>query len=204
MTIKPKLAEKARRYIAENALILDTETTGLDDKAEIVEIAITDARGTFEFSSFVKPSALIPEAASAVHGIYDHDVEHAPNWRDLQPIIAAIIGARRVLAFNAAYDSRLMDQSTRTSGALPLIPNGLQWGCLMEAYMAFTGRDRWNKLSVAAQEIGYSADGAHRALADCKMARAILFHIATYEEPTQAPLITIPPAVAPLAYEAQE
>lgn len=198
MSIKTTIAEKARKYIAEDAFILDTETTGIDDAAEIVEIAIINASGTLQFSSLVKPSVSIPEGASKIHGIYDQDVQFAPTWREIQPIVAEIIGERRVLAFNAAYDSRLIDQSARISNA-PMY--NFQWGCLMEAYQAFTFRTRWSKLTDAAREIGFSSDGAHRAMADCKMARAILFHMAAYQEIAQQPLIELAPATA---YEAGE
>ncbi|HHQ4784521.1 TPA: hypothetical protein ACSPZU_004090, partial [Aeromonas veronii] len=43
-----------------NCNILDTETTGLDDQAEIVEISIIDQLGKVVFDSLVKPQKPIP------------------------------------------------------------------------------------------------------------------------------------------------
>ena len=38
--------ERARAWLAANALILDTETTGLDGDAEVDELAVIDCAGT--------------------------------------------------------------------------------------------------------------------------------------------------------------
>jgi len=189
-SIKSTIADRARELVALNALILDTETTGLDDSAEIVEIAIVDARGTFEFSSLVKPVGPIPEAASSVHGIFAEHLIHAPTWAEVDNIVFHICSPRQVLAYNAEYDARLIRQSAALH---QLNSPPYKWGCLMKAYQEFCGLVRWPKLSVAVEEIGYQFEGnAHRAMADAKAARAVLHYLAGYTEPQQPALLDAP------------
>ncbi|MCW3664158.1 3'-5' exonuclease, partial [Burkholderia cenocepacia] len=52
-----------------NFILLDTETTGLDESAEIVEIAVIDDAGNVLLNTLVKPKHPIPNSATAIHGI---------------------------------------------------------------------------------------------------------------------------------------
>lgn len=57
-----------------------TETTGLDDEAEIVEIALVDHAGQVVFESYCKPSkAKTDPKAFEVHGIGDEALANAPS-----------------------------------------------------------------------------------------------------------------------------
>lgn len=192
---KEEIAAKARKYVEENALILDTETTGLDEAAEIVEIAICDARGLLEFSALVKPTRPIPAEASKVHGITDEMVADARPWPQVQHIINTICWGRNVLAFNAEYDARLIRQAKALSES-QIDDAPYDWGCLMKAYQAFAGLYRWPRLAAACEAIGYTFEGnAHRAMADAKAARAVLLHMANYRPVEQIALIEVPAPV---------
>jgi len=63
-----------------DALIIDTETTGLDDQAQIVQIGVIDLAGNVLLDALVRPSIPIPPAAVAVHHIGDEAVMHALAW----------------------------------------------------------------------------------------------------------------------------
>ena len=63
-----------------NCAILDTETTGLYDDAEIVEISIIDENGGVLLDTLVKPLKPIPAEATAIHGITNEMVATAPTW----------------------------------------------------------------------------------------------------------------------------
>jgi DNA polymerase-3 subunit epsilon len=60
-------------------IILDVKTTGLDGDSEIVEIAIIDLDENPLFETLIKPVSLIPEEATAIHGITNEMVENAPS-----------------------------------------------------------------------------------------------------------------------------
>ncbi len=66
-------------WLHDQALFLDTETTGLDDQAEIVEIAIADHTGQPVFESLVKPVVPITPHLTAIHGIDNDMVADAPT-----------------------------------------------------------------------------------------------------------------------------
>ena len=62
---------------------LDTETTGLDDTAEIIEIGmvkVVDGQIADRYSQLVKPSCPIPEPITQLTGIDNEMVEDQPYW----------------------------------------------------------------------------------------------------------------------------
>lgn len=170
---KQRIPELAKRFIAENALIIDTETTGLGEDDEIVEIAIVDAAETLEFSALIKPSKPIPEGAAAVHGITDAMVERAPVAAALWPVVAGVLGHRITLAYNSEFDARMMEQTFGVKAYR-------EWDCLMNMWMFFHGLRRWQRLENVCHNIGAQV-GGHRALGDAKAAREVLRWLARQE-----------------------
>ena len=71
-------------------VILDTETTGLDD-AEIVEIAIIDRLGEILLHRLIKPTISIPVEVTEIHGISDAMVADAPTFPEVYPRIDAAL-----------------------------------------------------------------------------------------------------------------
>ncbi|MDG1417064.1 MAG: DUF3820 family protein [Maricaulis sp.] len=88
--------------------IIDTETTGVEDDDQLVEIASVDwNEGVLENpqQSFVRPSIPIPPEVSAIHHITDEMVRDAPVVLEaLKPFQDASIFA----AHNAAFDQRFL------------------------------------------------------------------------------------------------
>lgn len=159
--------------------ILDTETTGLDGKAEIVEISIIDQDGRVVFDSLVKPIQSIPAEATAIHGITNDMVAMAPSWAAIHKQVAKIVTSKPLVIYNADYDLRLMAQTSELYGITPIETEA---GCAMLAYAEFYGEwndskgtYRWQKLTNAAAQQGVVIDGkAHRALADVQMTLGVI------------------------------
>lgn len=170
-----RAVEWARKLLKDDrAIILDTETTGLGHRGEIVEIAIIDTVGQPLLDTLVKPTIPIPAEATAIHGIGDGDVASAPAWPEVAPaVFSCLRNASQIAIYNAAYDRRLIYQSCVASGMTepydrggwPLPENGLdrKISCAMQWYAMwygdwndYHGSYRWQKL-----------DGGHRALGDC-------------------------------------
>jgi|SRR5882672_1971296 len=171
---KKRIVEWAQRFIASKALIIDTETTGLGEDDQIVEIAIVDAAYTLEFASLVKLSKPIPPAATNIHGITTEMADQAIAADELWPLVHQIICGSALLAYNAPFDSRMIEQTFGPEA------RNHEWHCLMNAWMEFHGFDRWQRLETVCHNIGVEP-GGHRALGDAKAAREVLRWLARQE-----------------------
>ena len=181
---RAKAIAKAKLFTLQSFVVFDTETTGLGDDAEMVEIAIIEPDGATLFETLVKPSCPIPAGASDVHGITDADVANAPTPDDVMHHIAGIFKGKRVMSYNLEYDRRILSQTAAI--------NGIDWkpdckrGCIMELYSAFNGEwddyhgnYRWQRLDRAMAQSGVKVDGQlHRALADARGALGVLRYMA--------------------------
>jgi len=75
-------------------LVLDTETTGLGDHAEIIEIGIINGSGETVMNTLVKPNTAVPATATAIHGITDDDLLNAPSFTEVMVIPPFITEAK--------------------------------------------------------------------------------------------------------------
>lgn len=166
---KAKAAEWAQHVMdcPSDYLILDTETTGLDDKAEICQIAILSGGGYTILDALVKPTIAIPGDASKVHGITDQMVEWCPSICSILEGYWGLLASKTLLAYNSSYDSRLIEQSLRAWYGGKLMLPLMEWQDVMAWYSKFLQvwnfrKDdyKWHKLPQNGQ--------AHDALSDCR------------------------------------
>jgi len=165
----------ARKQLNGNFVVLDTETTGLDNRAEVVQLGVVSKTGKVLLDCLLKPLQPIPPGATAVHGIIDDDVKDAVDIRDILPALTSLLFGRVILIYNADYDTRLLNQSCRLRGlGTPILSSQLD--CVMLAYGKFFGEwddyhgnYRWQKLTQAARHFGIKTDGAHGAVQDALM-----------------------------------
>lgn len=174
----------ARTELDRRPIYLDTETTGLDDADEIVDICLLEADGSVLLDSLVKPTRNISTAATAVHGLRDADLASAPNWAEVWPQVRAALDGRRVAVYNAAFDLKMMARSHRAHGLRWSYPDH-DFVCVMLLYAQFRGdwnpqrrSYRWQGLEAAGRQCGIPLPNAHRARADALLARAVLHHMA--------------------------
>ncbi len=182
--------ECARAWIAADALILDTETTGLGDDAEVVEIAVIDCAGEVLLDTLVRPSVPVPAEATAIHGITNAMLADAPVWSEIHDRFCSLVEGRQVVIYSRDFDIRLISQTARRYGlqapqCLDLMFDRGAVHCAMRAYAAFRnewseekGQYRWQKLSAAAAQQGVKVGNAHRALGDCLMTLGVLREMA--------------------------
>lgn len=166
-----------------DVLYLDTETTGLGNADEIVDIAALDNAGNVLLDTLVKPRRLIPSDAIAIHGISNRMVRHAPEWPEVHALLVDLFANfRHIVVYNAEFDRRLIGQCCAIH-ALRL-PQA-HWHCAMKQYAAFIGnRDapfgdyRWHKLGQAVRHFDLAIVADHRALSDARACRAVVSAIA--------------------------
>ena len=146
-----------------NTVYLDTETTGLHESDEIVELTIIDDNGEPLINTLVKPinHTRWPKAQN-VHGISPMDVRNAPTQKQISDKIRDVIRDTRVVIYNAPYDSQY----------LPELEDATEVRCAMREFADFN-KSKWLKLVNATKIVGYEWEGAHRALADTKALRAV-------------------------------
>ena len=171
----------ALEALSADPVYLDTETTGLDEMAEMCEIAILDSDGSPLLHTLVKPKNRIPWDAERIHGISNEDVANAPTWPEIRDDVYKILTARKLAIYNAEYDLRIIQQCDQLYG---LSPNHVQnWICVMELYAQYfgewnerRGNYKWQKLTTAAAHTKYiyTDRNAHRADEDCRMTRHVL------------------------------
>lgn len=167
--------QQAQQWLRDNVLIMDTETTGLGDDAEIVEVTIIDTAGRVLLNTLVKPRSVIPASATAIHGITNEMVATAPSWPHVCRSLYDIISGRRVVIYNSDFDTRILDQTNdRWWITIHFKIERPMFECAMLAYAEFYGQisdrggDKWQKLTAAAEQQGVVIEGTpHRALSDC-------------------------------------
>lgn len=153
-------------------LFLDTETTGLDASAEIIEIAILDVAGAVMLDTLVKPMRPIQPEATTVNGITEQDVINAPTWPDVHQRVLSIVADRLVIAHNADFDNRMMRQACALHG---LDMPAFKADCTM-ALLTDLNYGRWPNLRTAASLAGVSLTTGprHRARGDAELCRQIV------------------------------
>ena len=176
--------QKAQQYLAARPVYLDTETTGFNYPAEIVEISLIDHDGAVLLDSLVRPVRSIPPDVIRIHGITDAMVKDEPTWAELWPQVEMILKGRPVGIYNADFDVKLMGYSHRAHKMLwtgaPFEPF-----CIMKLYAQFYGQVgyrgefRWQRLEDAGRQCQIATyQNSHRAKEDTLLAREVLLHVA--------------------------
>lgn len=119
---------------ADDWVILDTETTGLGDDAEIIQLGILAPDGTVLCDQLLRPAGLIPPEATAIHGITDAMVAEVPTFADMYEQLKQLLAHKRIVAFNRDFDRRMWVQTRRHYGLRGVKKT---WGCAMLAYAAY-------------------------------------------------------------------
>jgi hypothetical protein len=159
----------AREVIASNAVIIDTETTGLPslmDEVEVIELAGLNTRGEVLFESLFRPRGKIPN--SAMHGITDRMVRKSPTFVEKWPEIAELFRDREVISYNARFDRQVMQM---TCDIYNFAQGPIRWSCVMQAWWTFN-RLPYTKLP----------DGEHRAAGDARAALKLIHQMAEATE----------------------
>lgn len=148
-------------------VVLDTETTGLGGTAQAIQIAVVRPDGTPALNTLVRPIGRIPLDSIAIHGITDEMVAGAPSYREVHPVLQEIVRDRIVIAYNAAFDRRILEQTARIHQIGQL---SATWQCAMEQYSRYVGQWTGRRGGYSWQRLPRRAEyreRKHQAIDDC-------------------------------------
>lgn len=162
----------------EQALIFDTETTGLtlhpDAKIDLqprmiefggVLLSLADGSIIEEISILINPGCTLPAEIVKITGITDDDLKDAPSFLDSMPQLARVFSqAVAVVAHNLPFDRAILRGELLRAKVVDF-PWPARETCTVGLYRAEWGRNpRLGELYEAI--IGHPPKSAHRALGD--------------------------------------
>ena len=162
----------------DDVLLVDTETTGLGDKAEVIEIAAIDSVGNLRLSVLSMPEGRISSGASRVNGLTRKKLkaEGARPWPELHEQVKSVLeSVSIVVAWNAPFDVRMLNQTTDRHGLSNI---RVEIADLLRAYRRFRPDGRHRLVDAVKREGAKWSGESHRAEADCRAMLAVLRKIA--------------------------
>lgn len=172
MTVAGAFARLAA-LVDEPWLALDTETTGVGPHDQVVEVAAVARAGHVLFHSLVRPDRPVPARATAVHGLRARDLREAPTWADVWPELAPLLLETPLLAWNAAFDVRLLRQTCARHHQSFRLHSFL---CLQQAFQWRFPQSRAT-LHAACLALAVKDRPKHRALPDARVTRQVALNL---------------------------
>lgn len=146
-------------------LVIDFETTGLDQNAEIVEAAVVGHRGDTLFNAVIRPRTPPDPGTARVHGLTAETLDGAAPYEQFHGVLETTLAGRLVIAYNAAFDRQVLAHTCHVAG-LPAI--GCTWDCAMLRYEQWRGFHA--SLATACEVESIDAPvRRHRALPDARL-----------------------------------
>lgn len=162
----------------ENIVFLDTETTGLSEFDQVIELGIVTIDGKVLIDTLIKPTVKINPEATKKHGLKMSDLKNAPSWPEVYEQYVKATEGKTIMAYNSKYDKKMIQQTCKAN---KITNKRRSWGCVMLAYSEFMGHDKWYKLEDAVinceVSVNNESDQQHRAVYDAAMAAGVFQYI---------------------------
>ncbi|MBV6486173.1 MAG: CBS domain-containing protein [Pseudorhodoplanes sp.] len=162
-------ANHATPLMALDAVVLDTETTGLDPaRARVVEIgAVRIHNGRVDEGAtlrlLVRPDEPVPAAATAIHGIDEVTLADAPDFAAAWPQLQEFIGGRVVIGHTVGFDLAVLKRECERAGIEFRRPRTLDTRLLAQVASPALASYSLESLS---SWLGVEGTGRHSALGD--------------------------------------
>lgn len=171
---KNMLAKKAGKKLnvfVTDYVVFDLETTGIsssyDDVVEISAVKVEGGTVTDEFSTLVDPGRPIPYQASQVNGITDDMVEGSPPFEEALADFLDFIGDAVLVGHNIqSFDMKFLYRDAQRFWGETI---GNDYIDTLQIARAYLPQLAHHKLTDLTDYYEISSEGAHRALADCRM-----------------------------------
>ena len=136
---------KAREILSDKDryIIVDTETSGLGNYADVLEICAISLDGEVLIEYFFNPKGIISPEAISIHGLTKETLQQkgAVTWDVCASNIDRVFADKIMLAYNASFDRKMIDQTAALYGFKNPIEADL---CLMRLRQQFEGKKQLN------------------------------------------------------------
>lgn len=169
--LNPEESNKWERFCASHYVVLDIETTGLDEnQAEIIEIGallVEDDMVSDTFHTFIKAEDPIPVKIQALTGITD-DILNNQGISLRQGIMSFIDFSKDfpLVCHNAPFEQAFFTQAMKKTEIAEI--NNCYIDTLSSARELIPGLSSY-KLSSLSEYLSVDVKDPHRSLADCEM-----------------------------------
>jgi DNA polymerase-3 subunit epsilon len=144
--------------------IVDVETTGFGNDAEIIEVAAVNLDGEVLINALLRPRRPIPADIQVKTGITTAMCAGQPSFAEVIPVIDPLLSLRKLLGYNISFDIRHLRNALHRRYVQLWAP--VDSACLMQAYSIYSGQGRVTH-ERACRQMGIAQPQAHRALGDC-------------------------------------
>lgn len=174
MNINPYILEISQ-YLTKPLVIFDLETTtNIIKVAEIIQFAgirIEPMGLTTPLQFLCKPKSSISSQASAVHGIYEQDLQDKPPFSSFLDDITQLFKKADVGGYNIArFDLPILDKQLRQEGHR----NILNEANIIDSYQLFTKHFPRTLTQAVTYYTDENLDNAHDAMSDVQANIAVL------------------------------
>jgi len=165
--------ERAQRLLGDpSAVFLDTETTGTDEWAEVIEVAVVDVRGGTLVDTLVRPRFPVPAEVTRLTGIGEGDVIPAPAFDAVYPAVVRALEGRRAVGWHIGFDREVIGRECRRRGLAE--PGVREWVDAADVVQAYFHLPEPPSLEAACALLRVIPEARHRAAADARLALAVL------------------------------
>ena len=169
----------ATPLIGLDAVVIDTETTGLDPaRARVVEMAavriVAGRVGDAPFRTLVRPDEPIPPAATRIHGIDDAAVVLAPRFAEIWNSFQATIAGAVVIGHTLGFDLAVLKRECERAKLPWTRPRALDTRLLAEVTRPDLAGFSLDQL---AAWLGLEVTGRHSALADATLTAQVFLKL---------------------------
>lgn len=167
--VQKEIAAEFEQLLAAGAVILDSETTGMSETDEIIELAVINGDAEVLVHSFYKPLISVSAGALSVHGYTDEFLANKQSIVHDYERLKEVLAGRTVLIYNSSFDDSLLRQTFVKHGLEPIQYRSV---CVMHKMMDYFDSERFISLANASGQ-----ETKHDALSDCQQVLAMMRNV---------------------------
>ncbi|GHE86241.1 3'-5' exonuclease [Thalassotalea profundi] len=160
-------SEESDEEYLNSFVVIDTETTGISEGYQVIEIAVVDMNENVLLSERVKPNIPIEQGATKVHGIVEGDLSNSESFASLTERFLFAIQGKRIAGYNLQYDTDAIYNSATASDADLKFSN--EAVCVMHYANTIFKLTKSMKLTELCEAFSINTSNAHSAAPDALM-----------------------------------